>query len=91
MLPSRNRAITESTASVAHRIENQPESVPQEQVDTSIQSAHLARTVLEQATGTTESEGALVEAQAAADYGVAVASSYLVSNLRAQQQPLSAP
>ena len=85
------RTLAGNTLVAAQRIADEPATVTKDDVVNYIQSAHIARTVLEQATGTTETEGALGEAQAAADYGVAVASNYLVSSLRAQQQARAGP
>ena len=72
------RAITESTASVAHRIENQPESVSQEQVITYIKVAADGRTLLAAVRAEGEGETALTAARRATQDGVVVASTFFV-------------
>ena len=76
MLPSRNRAITESTTSVAHRIENQPESVSQEQVVRYIKATADGRTLLAAVRAEGEGEPALTAARRATQDGVVAAATY---------------
>jgi hypothetical protein len=75
------RSITESTAKVAERIEQQPESVSRIHVIAYIQAAADGRTVLAAVRADAESENALSAARRAAQDGVVVASAYF------QQRP----
>ena len=75
------RSITESTAAVAARIEQQPESLSQLHVITYIQAAAYGRTVLATVRAEGEAAGALHAARRAAQDGVMTASAYF------QQQP----
>ena len=75
------RAITESTAAVADRIELQPDSVSRVQVIAYIQAAADGRSVLAAVRVEVETEDALSAARRAAQDGVVVASTYF------QQRP----
>ena len=75
------RAITESTAAVADRIELQPDSVSRVQVIAYIQAAADGRSVLAAVRAEAETEDALSAARRAAQDGVVVASTYF------QQRP----
>ena len=75
------RAITESTAAVADRIELQPDSVSRVQVIAYIQAAADGRSVLAAVRADAETKDALSAARRAAQDGVVVASTYF------QQRP----
>ena len=68
--------ITAGTASLAARIEDEPDTLTDQAVITYIQAAATGRTVLSQAAVAPENEAALVAAQRAAQDGVEVASNY---------------
>ena len=78
MYPSLLRAVTESTVTVANRIESQPEAVPEQLVVTYIQAASTSRTVLESAQVETSDQAALNTARQAAQDGMEVASNYIL-------------
>ena len=76
--PSLLRAVTESTVTVANRIESEPEAVPELLVVTYIQAASTSRTVLETAQVETGDQAALNTARQAAQDGMEVASNYFL-------------
>lgn len=76
--PALLRAVTQSTVTVANRIESQPEAIPEQVVVTYIQAAGTGRTVLEGAEVDHTDQAALDAARQAAQDGVEVASRYFL-------------